>query len=145
MSDMYAQRESAQRLEQTQVIERPPLYPPLTVVRTSPIAVASSPADLGYFAQPWAVSILAFYATVAVLTTNDATNFWTIELRNDAGAVLASFNTSAIAANTNTRLSDLSVTQPASTNTFVSVVAVATLAPGSIYIFPAVAWLRTGN
>jgi hypothetical protein len=121
------------------------MYPPFVNERLLPFPLASSASSLGYFGQPWAVNVLAFYVTVFVLTTNNGTNFWTLSLVDSASTTIASVSTSAIAANTSTRLSDLTITQPAASSTSLSLIATATLSPGAIYIVPSVAWLRTGN
>lgn len=146
MSDPYAQRDQARRLEQTQVIERAPLYLPWTQRSLLPFPLASSGGVFSDQPQPWAVNVLAFYVSVYVATTNNGTNFWTLDLiASPGGATVASVSTAAIAANTFTRLSDLTITQPASTDVVLSVRLTATLAPGDIYLWPAVALLRTGN
>lgn len=147
MSDPYAQRDSAQRLDQTQTIERAPLYLLWAQRTLNPFPLASSGGVWGDQAQPWAVNILAFYCEVFVLTTNNGTNFWTVELINQNDSLnIASFTTAAIAANTWTRFAvTTGITQPASTNVVLSIQLTATLSPGAIYIAPAVALLRTGN
>ncbi len=132
-------------LERLRKADAPSMYPPFITETLLPFPLASSGAAQGYFGQPWAVYVLAFYVTVLVLTTNNGTNFWTITLKDSPGTTLASVTTSAIAANTSTRLSDLTITQPASTSANLTVIATATLSPGAIYIVPSVAWLRTGN
>ena len=132
-------------LERLRKADAPALYPPFITETLIPFPLASSGAAQGYFGQPWAVYVLSFYVTVYVNTTNNGTNFWTINLKDSSGTTIASVTTSAIAANTSTRLSDLTITQPASTSTSLTVTAVATLSPGSIYIVPSVALLRIGN
>ena len=122
-----------------------PLYLPWSQRVVNPFPLASSGGAWGDQGQPWAANILAFYCTLRVATTNNGTNFWTIILIDNAGSTLASFSTSAIAANTWTRFSDTSVTQTLTTNPVLSIVATATLSPGAIFIAPAVALLRTGN
>lgn len=146
MSDPYAQRNLARGLEQTRVIERSPLYLPWTQRVLNPFPLASSGNPWGDMGQPWAVSILAFYASVFVVTTNNGTNFWTIDLLDTAtSTVLASVSTAAIAANVYTRLVDTTVTAPGATNPALFIRPTATLSPGAIYIVPALALLRTGN
>jgi hypothetical protein len=135
----------ADQLERLRKADVTAIYPPFTSERLLPFPLASSASALGYFGQPWAVQVLAFYATVFVVTTNNGTNFWTINLNDSTGTTVASFNTSAIAANTSTRFSDTTITQPAAASTSLTVIATATLSPGAIYIVPSVAWLRTGN
>jgi len=145
MSDPYAPRDIARRLEQTQTIERAPLYLPFAQRVLNSFPLASSGATWGEQAQPWPVNVLAFYCSVFVSTTNNATNFWTIALVDSTGGAVASVSTAAIAANTWTRLSDLTITQPASASPRLVIVPTATLSPGAIFIVPAVALLRTGN
>ena len=146
MSDLYAQRDQARRLEQTQVIERNPIYLPWSQRVLNPFPLASSGAAWGDLGQPWSINVLAFYVTVFVVTTNNGTNYWTINVvSHPSTTTLASVNTSAIAANTGVRLSDTTITQPASTDTWIELVPTATLSPGAIYLFPALALLRTGN
>lgn len=130
------------RLRQTETKEVPLLYLPYVPRVVNPTAGGAS---LGEFPQPWPALILAFYVTVFVGAPNNGTNFWTINLVDAAGGTVASVNTSAIAANTWVRLSDLTITQPATTNPVLTVNAVITLAPGVIYVVPSVALLRTGN
>lgn len=123
-----------------------PLYLPWAQRVLNPFPLASSGGAWGDSVQPWAVNVLAFYVGVYVATTNSGTNFWTIEVRSQpSGAVVASVSTAAIAADTFTRLSDLTITQPATTDVAFGIVPTATLSPGAIYIFPALALLRTGN
>lgn len=145
MSDPYTIRDQARGLEQTRTIERAPLYLPWTQRVLNPFPLASSGAAWGDMAQPWAVNVLTFAVNVFVSTTNNATNFWTLELLDTAGSVLATVDTSGIAANTYARLSDLTVTQPAASNVAFRIRPTATLSPGAIFIFPALALLRTGN
>ena len=120
----------------------PPLYLPYAPRALNPSAGS---ATLGEFPQPWSALILAFYVTVFVGAPNDGTNFWAITLTDAAGTTLASVNTSAISANVWTRLVDVTITQPPTTNPILIVTANLTLAPGVIYVVPSVALLRTGN
>lgn len=145
MSDPRQQRDQARKLEQIQVIERPALFLPWTQRVLNPFPLASSGGAWGDTVQPWSVNLLAWYVSVFVNTTNNATNYWTIRLIDQAGTTLASFNTSAIAANTGTRFAITAITQPAATNTFIAITATATLSPGAIFIFPALALARQGN
>jgi hypothetical protein len=123
----------------------PPLYPPFIPERVIPIALALSGNTHGYFAQPWAVNVLAFYVTVNVLTTNNGTNFWTIRLRDSAANIVASVDTSALSAGAAFRLVDTTITQPVAASPFLDVLPIATGSPGSLYLIPAVALLRAGN
>lgn len=145
MSDPFAQRGIARGLEQTRVIERSPLYLPWSQRTLNSFPLASSGGAWGDVSQPWAVTLLAWYCSVNVSTTNNGTNFWTLTLVNTAGATLATLSTSAISANTWTRLSTTTITQPASGNVDLALIATATLSPGAIFIVPALAMLRTGN
>lgn len=124
------------RLGRTEVIERPLRSPPYTQRLLNPFAIGSSGLPQGEFPQSNPMTIMAFYVSVFVLTTNNATNFWTIILRSTAPTTLAQVDTSALAINTWVRLSDLTITQPLSTNVVLSVVATATLTPGSIFMVP---------
>ena len=138
--------ENDKRLSQTEVKEVPPLYLPWSQRVLNPFPLASSGQSWGDLGQPWAVNVLAFYVTVFVATTNNGTNFWTLNVvANPSATTIASVSTSAIAANTGVRLSDTTITQPAASDTWIELQATATLAPGAIYIFPALALLRTGN
>ena len=148
MSDMIRLlKQNDERLRQTEVKEVPAIYLPWAQRALNPFPLASSGGVWGDQGQPWAVNVLAFYVSVFVLTTNNATNFWTVTLVNTAAATLATFNTSAIANNTWTRFAVTGggITQPASTNVSLAVILTATLSPGAIIIDPAVALLRTGN
>lgn len=148
MSDQNAMlkllMENDRRLSQTEVKEVAPLYLPWAQRAINPL-----PAVLtiwGEMAQPWAVNLLAWSCAVFVTTTNNGTNFWTLDIReSQTGTVLATLSTAAIAANTFTRLRTTTITQPSAANASISLVATPTLAPGTIYIVPALALLRTGN
>lgn len=138
-------RDLEDRLERLRKADGAAIYLPWVQRVLNPFPLASSGAGLCDQSQPWAVNILAFYCSVFVNTTNNGTNFWTIALINAVGTVLASFNTSAIAAGAYTRFAVTSgITQPSTTNPALIVIATATLSPGSIYIAPAVALLRQG-
>ena len=145
MSDPYAQRDISRRLEQTQTIERAPLYLPWAQRALNSFPLASSGTSWGESVQPWEVNLLAWYVTVFVVTTNNGTNFWTLTLRDTAGSILATLSTSAIAANTWTRLSTTTFTQPGASNVVFTLRPTATLSPGAVFIVPALALLRTGN
>jgi hypothetical protein len=143
---MIDQRDLQRRMGQTEVKETPALYLPWSQRVVNPFPLASSGGVWGDLAQPWAVQLLTFSASVFVATTNNATNFWTLSLINSAAAVLASISTASIAANTATRLTPTtSFVQPATSNASLSIIATATLNPGAIYIWPTLALLRTGN
>lgn len=103
-------------------------------------------ATLGDFAQPWEAYFLVFSVSVFVVTTNNATNFWTIDLTDTTGATIATVNTSSgVTASTWTRLSDTTVTAPLSTNVTVTAIATKTLTPGALFAIPSVSVLRIGN
>ena len=129
------------RLKQTETKETPPLWFPYAV---NPLA---APAAVGDFAQPWPILSLVFYVSVFVATTNNATNFWTIDLiEQPSGTVVASVSTaSGVTASTWTRLKDTSVTASPTTTAAYTVSANKTLAPGNLFMVPSVSVLRTGN
>lgn len=135
-------RDNNTRLKQTETKETPPLYLPWVPRAGNPIAATAGWGDM---AQPWPVNLLAFSCAVFVNAPNNATNFWTLTLINAAGATLATLSTAAIAAGAWTRLSTNAITQPAAANPSMAIVATTTLAPGTIYIVPTLALLRTGN
>lgn len=122
----------------------PDIYLPWTQRVLNPFPLASSGTSWGDMVQPYPVRILAYYCSVIVLTTNNGTNYWTVDLKDDANNTLATFNTSAISAGTTTRftVSAGSITQPATTNPSLKITPTAALSPGSIRIYPAVAVLR---
>src|SRR5687767_13260183 len=137
-------RELHDTLEALRKADVPALYLPWTQRVLNSFPLASSAASWGESAQPWDVYALAWYVSVFVVTTNNGTNFWTLTLRDDAAGVLATISTAAIAANTWTRLSTTTITQPGATNTAFTLRPTATLSPGAIFIVPALALLRTG-
>lgn len=102
----------------------------------NPFPLVSSGGIASDFAQSQALMILEFRVSVFVQTTNNGTNFWTLEVRDTAGTALASVTTAAISAGTWTRLSDTTITQPGSSNVALNVFATATLAPGNIFLVP---------
>ncbi len=131
-----------ERLRKTDVSA---LYLPWSQRVLNPFPLASSGAGWGDMSMPWSVNVLAFYCSVFVNTTNNGTNFWTVNLKDSVGTVIAALATSAIAANTFVRFAPGVVAQPASTSPILFIDATATLSPGAIFIFPAVALTRTGN
>lgn len=135
----------ARRIGQTEVRETPALYLPWTQRVLNPFPLASSGTFWGDAGQPWPITILAFYCTVYVVTTNNGTNYWSFALLDNAGTTLATLTTAALAANTGTRLSVTSgIVQPASSSSFLTILPTAILNPGAIYLFPTLAVLRTG-
>jgi len=137
-------RKGRRQLEQTEVKEIPALYLPWSQRVLNPFPLASSGTSWGDMGQPWSVNVLAFYASVFVSTTNNGANFWTLNLVDSSASVLAQVSTAAIAANAAVRLSTTTITQPGSTNQSLGIIPTATGSPGAIYIWPAVALLRTG-
>ena len=140
---IQALEETQERLRKADV---PALYLPWSQRALNPFPLASSGGVWGDQAQPWASNLIAWYNTITVITTNNGTNFWTVALKDAAGVTLASFTTAAFTVNVSTKATAItSFTQPSSSNPFVSIIATATLSPGAIFIFPALALLRTGN
>lgn len=135
------------RLRQTETKEVPPLYLPWAQRVLNPFPLASSGGTWGDMGQPWGVNLLAFFVSVHVSATNNATNFWIIRLLDTAGTVLARIDTNSPVATPNvwTRFSDTSITQPAASNVALFITLTATLSPGAISIDPALALLRTGD
>ena len=122
------------------------LYLPWAQRVLNPFPLASSGAAWGDSSLPWEVYMLAFYISVFVNGTNNGTNFWTIALvASPSSTTLASVTTSAISGSTFTRLSDVTITQPSSTDNWLQLVLTATLSPAAIFVTPAVALLRIGN
>lgn len=123
------------------------IYLPWTQRSLNPIALAASPAAWGDVGQPWGVNLIAFYVSVFVQTTNNATNFWVVRLVDTAGTVLARIDTNSpvATANTWTRYVDTVIVQPSASNVTLTITATATLSPGAIFVVPALALLRTGN
>ena len=145
MSDMHTQRDQGRRLEQTQVIERAPLYLPFAQRVLNPFPLASSGGVWGDLGQPWAIQMIRFTVSVFVSTTNNATNFWTLDLIDPSSTLLCQLTTAAITASTWTRLTSTTFVQPSSSNPTISLRITATLSPGQIFVAPALALLRTGN
>lgn len=110
----------------------------------NPFPLASSGGVWGDIGQPWNMTVLTFYASVFISTTNDGSNFWTFTLISTAATTVASLSTAAVAANTYTRLSTTIITQPASSNAAMSLILTATGSPGAIFIVPTLAVARTG-
>lgn len=148
MSSLDLQRQIAANelhIERLRKADVPAIYLPWSQRILNPFPLASSGGVWGDQGQPWAVNVLAWYVNVFVVTTNNGTNFWTLTLVNTAATTLATLSTSAIAANTWTRLSTTTITQPSSSNADLAIIATATLSPGAIIIAPALPLLRTGN
>lgn len=113
--------------------------PPYTQRVVNPFPLASSNTSAGEFPQFGTnLQIVVFRLSAFVVTTNNGTNYWTITLRDDASAILATLDTSAIAANTWSRLATTIITQPASANTILTVRPTATLTPGALFVVPEV-------
>ena len=110
--------------------------PPYVMRVLNPFPAASSGAAAGDFPQSTALQIVRFSASIFVNTTNNATNFWSLTLVSAAGATLATLDTSAASAATWTRLTTTTITQPASSNVVLVIIASKTLNPGAIFIVP---------
>jgi hypothetical protein len=102
----------------------------------NPFPAASSGAAHGDYPQSTAMQIVRWNISVLVQTTNNATNYWTLTLVNAAGTTLATLDTSAASAATWTRLTTTTITQPASSNVVLAIIATKTLNPGGIFIVP---------
>lgn len=123
----------------------PALYMPWVQRVLNPVPLASSGTTFMDSVVPSAVRVLKWYCDVYVNTTNNGTNFWTLTLSSFPSATtIATFNTSAIAANTGVRFATSPGAQPSSTDIFLYISGTATLSPGSIFVMPAVAILRNG-
>lgn len=147
MTDINTQRQirdiQAQQ-SRTKTHDMTSLYLPWAQRAVNPFPLASSGGFWGESPQPWAMSVLAWYVSVFVATTNNGTNYWTLALVNSAGSTLATLATNAISANTWTRLSTTTITQPSTSNVTFSISATATLSPGSIFIVPVLECVRAG-
>lgn len=115
-------------------------YPLLTI----PVVAAASPADFAFTNQPWACRLLASYVSVYIQPTNNALNYWTVDIFDVPGTTLYSQNTSALAAGAWARLPITINNQPATTSIRFYYRLTATGAPGEIYVVPTLAVLRTG-
>jgi hypothetical protein len=146
MAELDTQRQLAvlaDQLERLRKADATPIFLPYAQRSLNALSATSAAGD---FAQPWPAYFLVFAATVFVQTTNNGTNFWTIDLQDTTGTILATVNTSSgVTASTWTRLSDTSVTQPLTTNAELSVICTKTLSPGNLFVIPSVSVLRTGN
>jgi hypothetical protein len=141
MSDNLADQKLALRLENPLLgrgfIKRPLRTPSYAQRVLNPFPFASSGASAGEFPQFGTDMIITvFRAAVFVVTTNNATNFWTLTLRDTAAAVLATIDTSAAAANTWVRIATAVITQPGASNVVLTVRPTATLTPGAIFVVP---------
>lgn len=140
---IQALQDDMERLRKADVT---PIYLPWAQRALNPFPLASSGGVWGELGVPWSSYVLAFYVTAFVNTPNTGAAFWTLTLTASPSTnVVASVDTSAISAGAFTRLVDTTITQPASGDTDLFITATATGSPGSIYIVPAVALLRTGN
>lgn len=111
--------------------------PPYTQRVLNAFPFASSGNSAGEFPQFGTdLAILVFRLSVFVVTTNNGTNFWTITLRDSAGTILATLDTSALAANTWSRLATTTITQPGGANAVLTVRPTATLTPGALFVVP---------
>lgn len=147
MSDQATQRELAiirDQLERLRKSDVNALYLPWSQRVLNPFPLASSGSVWGDVGQAWSVLLVRFTVSVFVSTTNNGTNFWTIDLIDPASTLLCQLTTSAVTASTWTRLSSTLFVQPSATNPTISLRLTATLSPGTIYVAPALAILRTG-
>lgn len=137
MSDLLLHvRQQGRALDQAIVGERPGIRLPYAQRILNPFPLASSGSAAGDFPQSRTVVILAALISVYVATTNNGSNYWTIDVKDLSGTTVASVTTAAIAANVGARLAAASITQPVAGNALIFVQATATGSPGSIYIVP---------
>ena len=124
--------------QQMLVVERPGVRLPFAPRATNPIALGASGAILGDF--PWAarsLTVLAINLCVVVTATNNGTNYWTIQICDTYNATTyASVTTAALTPGVWGVLAPASLPAIAATEVVLSVRAVATNTPGSIYIVP---------
>lgn len=103
----------------------------------NPFPLASSGTEAGYFpfSQTW--SVLAVSYAVFVVTTNNGSNYWTIAMNGlNSATAIATVTTSAISANTWTRITAASITQPSTSDVGAQPLLTATGSPGAIYLVP---------
>ena len=139
---IQALQDSQERLRKADVTA---IYLPWTQRVLNPFPLASSGGVWGDQGQPWSVTLLRFTVSVFVSTTNNGTNFWTLDLIDPASTLLCQITTAAISASTWTRLTSTTFVQPGTSNPTISFRLTATLSPGQIFVAPALALLRTGN
>lgn len=138
--------EDRARLRQTETKEVPPLYLPWSQRALNPFPLASSGGVWGEMPLPWPVNVLAITASVDCITTNNGTNYWTLTFTSGPSAtVLGTKKTDTTTVNVLTRLVVPITAQPPTTDAHIYLTLTATLSPGSIFVFPALALLRTGN
>lgn len=140
---MIEQARVKKQVERGVARDIPAIFLPYAQRILNPFPLASSGNGHGDFAQPWTCRVLALYVTVLVNTTNNGTNYWTIAFTDGTGGAMGSVNTSLISANSWQRLQVSSITQPPTTNAEISVAITATLSPGSIYVIPSVAVVKS--
>lgn len=117
-------------IERLRTIERPGYllpfspYDSLSPFTGSPVVTYNVTLDRDGTIAKWT-------QVVRVLTTNDGTNYWTLNLsRIDTDAVLMTFNTSAIAAGIWTKLSNSTITAITASMSGLYILATKTGAPG---------------
>ena len=74
------------------------------------------------------------YVSVYVVTTNNGSNYWTMNLSLDGGATIATINTSAISANTWTKLNTAIGAAVGSATIFINIAYIKTSSPGTLYV-----------
>lgn len=112
------------------------------VARLVPWPLASSGSVWGDAPLIWPIRILGFGASVYVTTPNNASNYWTLSVASAAGT-LATGTTAGIAANVAARIAAASIAvQPGASDAIIVLVATATGSPGSIYLAPALSYVR---
>jgi hypothetical protein len=118
------------RLQHTEIAQ---LYLPFAANVAQPIAATNT---LGIATVPRALSVVTFKIAALVITTNNASNYWTIKLvAQDGGLDItnATVNTSAVAADVWNVLTVTVGTSVASTYDAIYAYATKTLNPGSLY------------
>ena len=140
MSDFdlaYQLADLRRQLADLRAPEMPELSLPYAQRVLNPFPAASSGNAAGDFPQSTASLVLVRYnANVLVQTTNNGSNFWTLTLIDVSGSTLATLSTSAASAATWTRLTTTTITQPASSNVELAIIATKTGNPGGIFIVP---------
>lgn len=91
------------------------------------------------------VWVEAFLCATTVLTTNDGTKYWTVALRRGPSATtLGSFNTSADAADTNTKHGVVIDALTGTTDNYLDILLTKTSTPGGIYAISSVSYRLVG-
>lgn len=105
-------------------------------------SISTSPVELCGTTLPRPLRVQSLRVAVFVSTTNNGSNYWTLQLRGVATAVaLLTINTSAIAAGAWALLVGANAAKNVSdTETGVAIVAIKTGSPGALAIMPAVVY-----